>query len=286
MNRCPKRDITIREAINWGADQIQNPDCKIDAKLLMLDMLKLSEAMLLVEWEKKLNQQQLEVYQEKIALRAKGMPTQYIIGTQEFMGLEFQVNPSVLIPRQDTEVLVEKLLSMLPKQNPIKGIDIGTGTGCIGISLAYFMPNLKMTLIDVSKEALSVAKANVERHHLDNQISLLKSDLLTDYQGEKVDLIVSNPPYITAAEMEDLMIEVKDYEPHLALTDGLDGLSFYKRIARQAKDYLKVDGLLAFEIGYNQAKWVKQILENENYSDIQIYKDLSQHDRVVLARQA
>lgn len=286
MNPCLKHNLTIREAISWGSTQIQSPDCKIDAKLLMLDVLKVSETMLFIEWEKKLNAEQLKQYEEKIKLRSKGVPTQYIIGTQEFMGLEFKVTPDVLIPRQDTETLVEEVVKALPKQKSLKGIDIGTGTGCIGISLAYLIPTLKMTLIDISKEALKVAKENIKTHCLENRVYLLKSDLLTDYKEEKVDLIVSNPPYITQEEMEDLMLEVKNYEPHLALTDGKDGLTFYKRIAKEAKDYLKEEGLLAFEIGYNQAKSVKTILKEEGYKEITIYKDLSHHDRVILARQA
>ncbi len=295
MSLCPsslQQGATIWEAMKWAESCLNEsgrPDAHVDAKLLMLYVLDCSDTMLLLERQKVMNEEALEAYKKYVAIRQTGVPLQHITGTQEFMGLEFKVNENVLIPRQDTETLIEQLLEKLTyklasKESCLKGIDIGTGSGCIGISLAHYLPKLKMTLVDISKQALEVALYNVKAHGLEARIEVLESNLLEQYNGEKVDFIVSNPPYIAKKDMEDLMIEVKDYEPHLALTDEGDGLYFYREISKLAKDYLKQDGLVAYEIGYDQGEAVKEILAKEGYSDIELYQDLAGQDRVVIAR--
>ena len=281
-----KQGSTIFEVMKWGQAALEESgraDAHVDAKLLMLYILGCSETMLLLERQKVMSDKQREAYCECIAIRQSGIPLQHITGTQEFMGLAFKVNEHVLIPRQDTETLIEELLSKLSKVEGLKGIDIGTGTGCIGISLAHFLPNLKMTLVDISKEALKVAEENIRSHQLQSRIQTLESDLLNGYNGETVDFIVSNPPYIAEKDMETLMTEVKDHEPHLALTDHGDGLYFYRQISKTAKEHLKAGGLIAYEIGYDQGQAVMEILKEEGYMDITCYKDLAGQDRVVIA---
>ena len=289
MNQCHnlEQGATIWEAMKWAEKCLElngRPDAHVDAKLLMLYVLGCNDTMLLLNRQKVMGIEELEAYKQYIAIRQIGVPLQHITGVQEFMGLEFKVNEHVLIPRQDTEILIEELLEVLKGKNELKGIDIGTGTGCIGISLAHYIPTLEMTLVDISKEALEVAMYNIKAHNLQNRVKTLQSNLLQEYAGETVDFIVSNPPYIAQKDMEELMIEVKEHEPHLALTDYGDGLYFYREISKIAKNYLKKDGVLAYEIGYDQGDAVKTILELEGYRAVKVYKDLAGQDRVVIAK--
>lgn len=289
MNPCHSLEgsVSIWHAMKWAEEVLRTSgrlDAQIDAKLLMLYTLAYNESQLLLNRQQQMPAKQLEVYKEYVLTRAKGVPLQHITQEQEFMGLNFYVNENVLIPRQDTESLIEKLLEKNQTAQFRTGIDIGTGSGCIGISLAYYIKGLQMTLIDISDKALEVAKRNIKANHLEQVISILESDVLKEYKGEKVDLIVSNPPYISKEDMVDLMIEVRDHEPHLALTDEGDGLYFYRVISKEAKKHLKQGGLLAYEIGYNQGEAVTTILENENYEAIELFKDLAGNDRVIIAR--
>lgn len=289
MNLCHKLEpgATVWEAVKWAEAYLEEsgrPDVAVDAKLLMLDVLKWNETTFLLERQKVMNEAKLQLYKDHVSVRASGVPLQHITGTQEFMGLEFKVNENVLIPRQDTETLVEHLLEKLKGSEPLKGIDIGTGSGCIGISLAYYRKMLEMLLVDISPKALEVAKFNIKAHHLEKCVQTLESNLLEAYQGEEVDFIVSNPPYIAKADMAELMTEVKDHEPHLALTDEGDGLYFYRTISKQAKSYLKENGVLAYEIGYNQGEAVTTILRTEGYKAVKLYQDLAGNDRVIIAR--
>ena len=289
MNQCHSVEdgVSIWHAMKWAEEVLSTSgrlDAQIDAKLLMLYTLQYTETQLLLNRQEPMPIKQLEIYKHYVLTRAKGVPLQYITHEQEFMGLNFYVNENVLIPRQDTESLIEKLIEKNQVEHFGTGIDIGTGTGCIGISLAYYIKGLQMTLIDVSEKALEVAKRNIKANHLEQVIVTLKSDVLEAYKGEKVDLIVSNPPYIAKEDMNDLMIEVREHEPHLALTDEGDGLYFYRVISKQAKNHLKKGGLLAYEIGYNQGEAVTNILKNENYETIELFQDLAGNDRVIIAK--
>lgn len=289
MNQCHSLEdgVSIWDAMKWAEEVLKKSerlDAQIDAKLLMLYTLEYTDSQLLLNRQKQMPTKQLETYKNYILTRSKGIPLQHITHEQEFMGLNFYVNENVLIPRQDTESLIEKLLEKNQTAHFCTGIDIGTGTGCIGISLAHYITGLQMTLIDISDKALEVAKRNIKANHLEQVITTLNSDVLKEYKGEKVDLIVSNPPYIAKEDMDDLMIEVREHEPHLALTDEGDGLHFYRVISKEAKNYLKKGGLLAYEIGYNQGEAVTNILENENYEAIELFQDLAGNDRVIIAK--
>lgn len=291
MNQCNNKiedKETIYEVIKWGQavlESYKRPDASIDAKLLMKNLLGFDEMKLLLERDKKLAAHLKESYAYVIAKRAQGIPLQYITKNQDFMGLTFYVDDRVLIPRQDTETLIELLIEKSKIEHFKTGVDIGTGSGCISVSLATFIEGLTMTAIDISEDALDVAKKNVKEHNLEERIKFLQSDVLEAYnKEEKVDLVVSNPPYISEKDCRELMIEVIGHEPRMALTDEGDGLSFYKRITKDAKEILKPGGIIAYEIGYNQAKAVTTILETAGYIEIETYQDLAGKDRVVIGR--
>jgi len=219
--------------------------------------------------------------------RLRGEPLQYILGTQEFMGLRFNVNPKVLIPRQDTETLVEEAIRILKDTWGGKAyvLDLGTGSGAIAVSVAYYVQQCCVKAVDVDEEALRTAIYNAEFHGLQSKICFQKSDLFQDLpDGDKrsFHLILSNPPYIPSADIPGLQREVKEYEPHLALDGGIDGLNFYRRIGREAPLYLQTGGMLLLEVGYNQAEEVKRILQPD-FSDIYFVKDLTGINRVVVA---
>lgn len=286
--KAEHKGTSIFETVKWGESFLQDanrPDASIDAKLLMRFLLGFSETDFLLKRHERISDSIRDTYVNKIKQRAEGIPLQYITNSQEFMGLEFYVDERVLIPRQDTETLVEKLIEMNHKEQFETGIDIGTGSGCISIALAHSIQALKMIAIDVSQDALTVAKRNIEALNLEDRISTLWSDVFDSYElVEPVDLIVSNPPYISEEDCRTLMTEVRGHEPHLALTDGGDGLKFYRMISKEAKAYLKEGGIIAYEIGYNQGEAVTTILKDEGYKDIELIQDLAGKDRVVIGR--
>lgn len=213
---------------------------------------------------------------------ASGEPLEYVLGTQEFMSLEFDVNPSVLIPRADTETLVEIIIDECKKSGKaLKLLDIGAGSGCIGISIAYYTDNTHITEADISTDALSTAKGNAEKNNVSSRIDFINCDILSEIPDGKFDIIVSNPPYIETDIIDTLDINVRDFEPHTALDGGADGLVFYRRITEIAPDMLTSGGLLAFEIGYNQGESVSKLM-NVNFDNVRVIKDLCQNDRVVI----
>ncbi len=251
--------------------------------------------------EDQLTPQQETAYLEVLALREQHIPCQHITGSMWFYGYEFRVRKGVLIPRMDTECLVAKALKMAPDDRNIKFLDLCTGSGCIGIAFwlqrKYYNNRADLgVLSDISPEAVALARENVEylsgdtetteewwSKNLRKQLEVIESDLFDNLEGHKFNLIMSNPPYIAASEMEGLMPEVRDHDPRLALTDEGDGLSFYRRIAVEARKHLKKDGYLVLEIGYDQGETVPEILREAGYRDIEVTKDLAGLDRVVSA---
>ena len=208
--------------------------------------------------------------------RASGIPYAYIVGHKEFMKLDFEVNKNVLIPREDTEILVQEVINL----NKKKILDMCTGSGCIAISLAKYIENSIVDAVDVSKKALTIAKLNAKKNNV--CINFIESNLFTEVD-DQYEIIVSNPPYIKTEDLKDLQVEVKN-EPMKALDGGKTGLYFYKKIIKDAKKYLKLNGVLALEIGYDQAEEVTDLLKENGYNEIKIIKDLSGNDRVVIAR--
>lgn len=223
-----------------------------------------------------------EAYRGMLDKRSRHIPLQQILGSREFMGLEFDVNEHVLIPRQDTEVLVERALKLLRDGQSV--LDMCTGSGCIIISLAKNRHLKKAAGADISADALSVAKGNAIKHKAD--VTFVKSNLFENIDDGEYDMIVSNPPYIETAKIESLMPEVRDYEPRIALDGGTDGLDFYKRIVWDAKNFLKPEGYLVFEIGYNQKDSVCGLMKKAGYTDVEAGCDLAGLPRVCLGRRA
>lgn len=224
-------------------------------------------------------------YEEKVAeltkRRASGEPLQYILGTQEFMSLEFFTDKNVLIPRQDTETLVECVLENA--KNCINLLDIGTGTGCIPLSVAYYNKKARVRGLDINESAITLANRNAEKLHLKDRAVFEKLDILTQIPNGKYDVVTSNPPYIETHVIPTLQEEVRDYEPHLALDGGSDGLVFYRRICDIAPQILTSGGLLIFEIGYDQGESVSKLME-ESFEEIQVIRDLAGCNRVVMGR--
>lgn len=228
----------------------------------------------------------LHSFFENFEKRRRRIPLAQILGRQSFYGLDFFVNEDVLIPRADTECLVDLVLedyADLAKQagySSLNILDLCTGSGCIGISVAKHLPYQELLLVDLSEKALAVAKKNVEMH-LGKNVTLLQSDLLTEVQGKKFSLLLSNPPYIVSRVIPGLEREVSEYEPKMALDGGEDGLVFYRRIAKKAKEVLLPGARLYLEIGYDQGESVKDIFQKEGYEAVEVFPDLSGNPRVV-----
>ena len=259
---------------------------RLDAEVLMADLLDMKRINLYVKYDYPLKNLEIDNYREMIKKRAQRIPVAYITGKKEFMSLEFKVKKGVLIPRPDTENLVETIIEHCKKEkitNP-QIIDVGTGSGAIAVSLAHYIEDAKVVGIDISSSALKIAHHNMEKHELTERMNILKSDLLTEFikrEIKGIDIIVSNPPYISKAEMEELSPEVKK-EPKTALEAGEDGLDYYKKLIPQSEKILKNGGRLFLEIGYQQAESVKNIF-GENWTKVEVKKDYAENDRIVSA---
>ncbi len=275
----------IQSLLQWGQKglvEAGKTNARQEAFLLLQQASGFSKIKLMTETQTELDTKAAEQYAAFLNERCAGRPLQYILGEWEFMGLPFLVGEGVLIPRADTEILVESVLEKGKQYHFQTGLDIGTGTGCIPISLEKY-GNFKMMAVDISPQALAYAQKN----NVCNQtkVQFLQSDLYTAIPKEtKFDFIVSNPPYIETAEIADLMEEVRVYEPHNALDGGTDGLDFYRRILEQAQDFLKNDGWIFFEIGYTQRKDLLQLLEQTGFDSLESRQDLVGLDRVVMGR--
>ena len=288
--------MNIKQLIDYGEKElIKNniDEALLKSKILMEYCLGKTREYILINLSKEIDDTVEEKFKELINRAIKNEPIQYILGKQEFMGLEFKVNENVLIPRADTEILVLETIDIINnfinKKEKINVLDMCTGSGAIIISLAKYLNNKNINYYasDISEEALKVAIENSKKNKI--EINFINSNLFetikenNNYKDIKFDLIISNPPYIETNIIDNLEENVKK-EPRIALDGGDDGLKFYKQIVKEAKDVLKENGYLCFEIGYNQRKNVIGILENNDYKDIYSKKDLSENDRIVIAR--
>ena len=274
--------MTYKQAIDWGSAALEQAgvaDAKLDAWLLLETVCKINLTFYYSHMEDSLTLEQQSEYEIAVRKRAERIPLQYITGEQEFMGLNFKVNSNVLIPRQDTETLVEEALKIC--QPGMRVLDLGTGSGCVIISLMKNAYGMTATGSDISKQALLVAKENGKLHEVD--IDWVRSNLYENISG-RFDLIVSNPPYIAQEDILNLMPEVRDFEPVGALDGGEDGLHFYRQIIAQSKDYLNQDGYLYLEIGYDQGPAVTNMMCAAGYREVSVIKDLAHHERVVKGR--
>lgn len=274
--------MTYREAIETGTRILQKEniaDAKIDAWYLFQMACKIDRNFYYLHEEDELTAEQQSEYESTVHKRAEHVPLQYIIGEQEFMGLKFKVNSNVLIPRQDTETLVEEALRVA--KPGMRVLDLCTGSGCIIISLAKNVADISCTGSDISKQALLVAKENAKANEV--EVEWERSDLFENISGT-FDLIVSNPPYIPTGEIPGLMPEVRDFEPVDALDGKEDGLYFYRIITEKSPEYLTSDGYLYFEIGYDQGEAVSAMMRQCGYTQVEVIKDLAGNDRVVKGR--
>ena len=279
--------MTIRETMKKGMIALKTngiDEPKLKARILMQFILNKPRQYLLVYDNEPLTLRQEVDYFKAIKKMINGIPLQHITHMQEFMKMNFYVDENVLIPRPDTEVLVEEVINIANKINAKNILDLCTGSGAIAVSLAKYIENSKITAVDISNKALSVAKKKKKNNEVENQITFVQSDLFDKLNKEKYDIIVSNPPYIKKKIIKLLDKEVQK-EPKIALDGGYDGLDFYRRIIHQGYEYLKFKGYLCLEIGYDQKADVIKLIENEEkYIDTYCKKDLYGNDRVVVTK--
>ncbi len=278
--------MTLKELYNTGTDILKNAsiqESSLDAWYLLEYVTGITRARYFVDSQQTVPQNHQKQYLQLIQKRAEHIPLQHLTGVQEFMGLEFHVNEHVLIPRQDTEILVETALEKLKEiSNPVNLLDMCTGSGCILLSILYYMKNKKQitgTGVDISDKALEVARENAKLLGL--SVDFLQSDLF-DKITDKYSMIVSNPPYIRSDVIKTLQEEVREHDPMLALDGMEDGLYFYRKIISESEKYLQTDGYLIFEIGHNQGLDVSNMMKDAGFRDVLIKKDLAGLDRVVL----
>jgi len=255
-------------------------NARLEAEWLLCAALGLDRVGLYLNFDKPLTEAELTAYRSLVARRANREPLQYILGSQEFCGLEFAVTPAVLIPRHDSEVLVEEALRRAGATCRI--LDIGLGSGCIAVALAARLPGAEVCGVDNSPEALAVARDNAERNGV--RLTIFAGSLFEPVPGERFDIIVSNPPYIPTGDLAGLEPEVREFEPHAALDGGVDGLDFYRLIVRETVGHLQPGGWLLVEVGVDQAEAVKELFAVGNYADIFTARDAGGVERVVGGR--
>lgn len=274
--------MNYTEAFLMGMQKLKEAEigeAQLDARLLLEEVCGTDHNTLLCHGDREVSEAEEEQYRKALEQRAVHVPLQHLLGYQDFMGLRFQVNEYVLIPRQDTEILVEEAMRYL--HDGMRILDLCTGSGCILLSLLHYSNDCEGTGVDISKEALQVAALNAEL--LGIKADFLKSDLYEKVTG-KFDLLVSNPPYIERKVIPTLMEEVREYDPYIALDGGEDGLDFYRRIIGGAQDYLKRGGQILMEIGSGQAKAVSELLREAGFKEIDVCRDFASLDRVVSGR--
>lgn len=274
--------MNYTEAFLMGMQKLKEAqigEAQLDARLLLEEVCGTDHNTLLCHGDREVSEAEEEQYRKALEQRAVHVPLQHLLGYQDFMGLRFQVNEYVLIPRQDTEILVEEAMRYL--HDGMRILDLCTGSGCILLSLLHYSNDCEGTGVDISKEALQVAVQNAEL--LGIKADFLKSDLYEKVTG-KFDLLVSNPPYIERAVIPTLMEEVREHDPYIALDGGEDGLDFYRRIIGGAQDYLKRGGQILMEIGSGQAQAVSELLREAGFKEIDVCRDFAGLDRVVSGR--
>ena len=258
-------------------------DANLIARILLEFVLKIDRNQLLIKQEQEVDIEKEKEYNLAIEKIMQGVPLQYITNSQEFMELNFYVDENVLIPQPDTEILVEEVIKIVSKENKINILDICTGSGCIGISLANAVTNAKITMSDISKNAIEIAKKNAKENDVIERIKFIESDMFENIEG-KFDIIVSNPPYIETDVINTLSREVQN-EPIIALDGGKDGLIFYRKLINEAPKYLNDEGYLCMEIGYDQKEKVIELAKKVDvFKEIKSVKDLSGNDRVIICK--
>lgn len=278
-----EKEYNVKEAQQWGREELSGSESSaLDTDLLLADCLDLTRIELMLSSNQQLEPQQLRRFQERILLRKAGKPVAYLLGTKPFMDFDLIAEEGVLIPRPDTELLVETVRERIIEAGQKRGAEIGVGSGAISCSLLTYCPDLTMVATDINEKAIALTKKNAELLGVSDRIRPEQRSILDGLQMG-FDFVVSNPPYISKDEMRSLPPDVKNYEPSEALDGGADGLYFYRTISEAVYPFLVEGGFLAFEIGYSQASAVQSILQKAGYRESEVYKDLAGLDRVVLA---
>lgn len=279
--------VTLKDALTKGTMILKKADIEtpaVDAGVLLCHSVGCDRTYLYAHGDKQVDDRTNEIYTAYLNMRARGMPVQYITGHCEFMALDFIIGSDVLIPRPDTEILVETAVRMLKGTGlASKVLDIGTGSGCIAVSMAHLLKSCVVTATDISAAALAIARQNAEKNGVSGRIEFIRGNLYESLGCCRFDAILSNPPYIRSEDIGWLQKEVRDFEPHQALDGGPDGIYFYRRIIEGSPNHLNEQGLLIFEVGYDQAPEVASLMDCL-YRDIEIFKDLSGIDRIITGK--
>jgi len=281
---------TIAETLKQASERLRAATVQndiLDAQTLLAEALGKDRTYLIVNFNQHLDEELLAKYKTLIELRAAGEPLQYITGHQEFFGLEFEVTPDVLIPRPETEILVEEAIRLVGQNQTAEPVivDVGTGSGCIAVTLARELEQANIIACDISPAGLQVARRNAARYDLADRIQFSESDLLAAFpENNFADFILSNPPYIASDELPALQREVRDWEPHLALTDNADGLSFYRRLIDDSPSKLKSGGYLICELGYGQSEAVSARIDPDIWEEFSLINDLQGIPRTLVVR--
>lgn len=278
--------LTVLEALNLSTEYLDNKSIespRLNAELFLAKILNCKRLELYLNFDRNLTENEKTTYRNFISRRGKNEPLQYITGEVEFYGIELQINNNVLIPRQETEILIDTILEVTDKDSEIKILDIGTGSGNIAIALAKNLTNARIFSIDISEKALEVARNNALQNDLETRIEFIKLDILSDSLGElsNFDIIVSNPPYVSKNDFGDLQKEIINHEPHEAITDYADGFVFFRKISEFGKNLLNNNGYLFFEAAQGQSETITEIMRENGFSEIIVKKDYAEIDRVV-----
>jgi release factor glutamine methyltransferase len=280
--------VRLKQALTSAVDRLESSDVgspRMNAEVLLMFVLGVNRAYLYAHPERELTAEEESRYDEVLAQRATGMPSQYIIGHQEFWGLDFIVSPAVLIPRPETEHLVETVLELAREVPNPKIVDVGTGSGCIALALAHELKSAEVYAVDVSVEALEIARANAVRLQLDRRVRFLQSNVLEALMNASdLDFVVSNPPYVGFDEADKVQKSVRDFEPRMAVFAGEQGLDVIGPLVQQAHAVLQPRGWLAVEIGYSMRDAVVNLLDPTMWEDVRVVPDLQGIPRVVVAR--
>ena len=276
--------MKIEELLRFGKEKLEQQkveDASIISRILMQYVLKIDRNHLIINRDYEVDIDEEKKYKAYIEEIIKSKPVQYITNNQDFMKLNFYVDENVLIPQPDTEILVEEVIKNIDPKENIKILDMCTGSGCIGISLAKYIENVKVTLVDISQKTIEIAKKNAIQNNVEDKSEFIQSNMFENIR-EKFDIIVSNPPYIKTDVIQTLDKQVQK-EPHIALDGGKDGLDFYKILINESYKYLKKGGKIFLEIGYDQKQEVENLVkQSKKYKKIEAIKDLSQNDRVII----
>ena len=292
------RHWTVAELLAWTQgyfDRQGIPSPRLDAELLLAHAMNCTRVDLYTGYQQVVEESERQHFRAFVERRTAFEPVAYILGKREFYSLELEVGPEVLIPRPETETLIDRVLEEIRADGAADGaavVDLGTGSGCIAIALANELPTAHVDAVDISPEALEIARRNAARHGFEDRVRFLAGDLFEPFQKDEprpaFDVVVSNPPYVAPVEYGDLMPDVRDHEPALALVErrDQDGLGYYRIIAREAPEYLRSGGLLAVEVGESQAVSVQMLLQAAGWREMDVAADYAGIERVITARRA